>query len=788
MKRLMVFAVFALFVSSLLSQEAIREEVNVDWWVIPLFAIDQQGKSVNDLVAGDFHLSVNGKKISDFSFFKRNFSVDEKVQQKKLLARLEKRRMIFFLFDLAFSSLQNMERSKKVAENIVSDASDSCLFSVFTIDPFAGLIYQIGPTSRKADVMNVIKSKAILNINAKSIKTIFDLVGKAQIDGVQGDKYDPEEMEFFLEDKTHSLKNTNRKFFGSFEALYYALNSIEDNKFVYFFSEGVSLFARKIIRHDDEEYLGQIRQTADYLSRSGAVLFVINPAGALESFSSPGSGEDSLRQLALDSGGKYMEGETKTISDQIHNLHRAYYEIAFPEKADYRGSVRKIDLVSTREGVSIHTLHVLEKSKSYLDMNNIEREIFALNLINRNPFFEKKVIPEKVIINDAQRLVDKEMVNIRLPENWVENEIDLFKVWIEDGTGEVTIEKKRMVPRQAELRIELEVKSNWKHYFTLINPRINSAMVQGVAQQEIEIPDFNKIPEIKAMSDEFKISPELETLLVGSANYCEKLKQAGFHYFCREKVVETFNIFYQDQEDDISSYEDRASESDMLERNRPRLGFQRRMVNKYIFDYQIIKDQSGIKEQRKLISSKKGKKGDGNSGLELQAFLSEKAVFSPFTLLARERQPLYEYRFVGNDKLAGQACAVIEALPRNQEDAQFVYGQVWIDSQDYSILKIKANPRSISGYNQLQYIAKKLGSKLFLDLDIGFGVIHNGLRFPDKVILSELYKGGRLVYRDNRGRLSTRRIGPKGWERNRTEYTYSKYKFFNVDVQVSEQN
>jgi hypothetical protein len=617
-----------------------------------------------------------------------------------------------------------------VAANIIRDASDSCLFSVFTIDPFAGLIYRIGPSSQKADVVKVITNNVILNPNAKSIKIIMDIVGMAQASGTKGSKYTASEMGFLLEDKSHVLKNTNRKFFRSFEALYFALNSIKDNKFVYLFSEGISFFARKVIRHDEGEYQSFIRQAAGYMGRSGSVLFIINPAGALEHFSNIESGEDSLRYLALESGGKYMEGNQETLSFRIKNLHRAYYEIAFAELKSYRGRVRKISIQCRRKGVKVHTLHSLEKRKSYQDMNEIEREIFAVNVINRNPFFIRGITLMEVIVKKKISRKNREIYRIMLPKNWL----------------------------------------------LLFNRQEQSVLVRGIEVPKQELPGFKKIPEIKAMSNKFEYSRELSTLLAGAAGYCQKLKQAGFHYFCQEKVVESLSIFKPSEVSDISFREDRASQTDMLRRTVPKLGLKRRKVTIYRFDYQIIKDKNEIKEQRKLISKKNEKNDSQGVEFRIKNFLAEKAVFSPVTLLARERQPLYEFRFVKYDKLNRLRCAVIEVLPRRKNDARFVYGQVWIDTSDHSVLKIKANPRSVAGYDKLEFIARNLMAKLFLSLEIHFNIVHQGIRFPDSIILSELYKGGPLI---------TRHMGSRGWERLKTEYTYKNYKFFVVDTKVS---
>jgi hypothetical protein len=53
---------------------------------------------------------------------------------------------------------------------------------------------------------------------------------------------------------------------------------------------------------------------------------------------------------------------------------------------------------------------------------------------------------------------------------------------------------------------------------------------------------------------------------------------------------------------------------------------------------------------------------------------------------------------------------------------------------------------------------------------------HDGIRFPTKTHMLEKYKGGRFVLKYK---------GSKGWERNRTTFTYDDYRFFEVKVEVS---
>ena len=101
---------------------------------------------------------------------------------------------------------------------------------------------------------------------------------------------------------------------------------------------------------------------------------------------------------------------------------------------------------------------------------------------------------------------------------------------------------------------------------------------------------------------------------------------------------------------------------------------------------------------------------------------------------------------------------MVEAMPKNQGDSQFVFGQVWLDAQDHTIRKIVVNPRSIGQYEQLHRLARSLSAKLFLTMEIEFDQVYQGMNFPTRITLSEKYKGGPVIARAR---------GSKGWERNR---------------------
>jgi VWFA-related protein len=770
------------------SQERIQEQVNVDWWVVPLFAVDADGNAVTDLKKEDMRLLVNTQPTDDFVLTRRLFDVEEKLPQEPSapVAIAEKKRMIFLIFDIVFSDLENFKKSLEIAQRLVAGSAATTAFSIFTIDPHAGLFYLGGPLDKKAEVLALIQKKVVLNPRAKSIKAIKEVLNIMGMDTKLGPKYTADEMRFYQEELSVGLKNINKNYFRSLESLAYALNAIEDNKFVYLFTEGISTFSRQVIQHQDAEYRDLIRESADALGRSGAVLFIIDPAPVSQLAGDENSGEDSLRYLAEESGGKYLEGETQNIAQRIQNMHRAYYEIAFPDRGNGREAERKISVMARRPGVSVHTIRSLEKSKPYAELNKIEKEIFAVNLINRNPFFMKRLACSDAVVKKHVRSDKNEIYEIEIPGAWLGQKLDLYKAWSDQGSGNAAIEKSEWLAEKAEQKIEIDYRENSIARLAIINPGVQAALLQADETQKTPAPSLAKITEIKPMAEEFKYSPEMGAILKGAADYCDRLKQAAFHYYCSEKVVETLSGIGRDKLEDIRTSSNRAGLMNMIERSQRSSQVKSSQVNKYMFDYQLIKNGADIKEQRQLLSPKQKDGGMGSAAYTMQAFLSEKAVFAPITLFAGERQLFYEYRFVDHDKLNGVPCAVIEVLPRSREEARYVYGQAWIDLADHAVLKIKANPRSILGYEKLQALARQLRSRLFLNLEITFNRAHAGIRFPDRVVLSERYKGGGMEYTDSQGRQQYERFGTDGWERNRTEFTYKDYRFFEVGVQSTE--
>jgi VWFA-related protein len=796
-------------------QDKILERVEVNWWQVPVFAVDKAGNPVMDLEAADIAVWMNHQPIETFRFYKRPFQViqlkKEKTEQKKPVKPvLEiKDRMVFLLFDLTVSNRLASQRAKTIAKKIIEDSEKNIRFVVMTIEPFIGLKFLGEVTGDRDKLLNVIEKEVKPKRNSRIPD--FSMIA-AQIEGKRGGRLSSGEKGMLTEQVSEYYKRKSANFFESFETLNYFLNTVEESKFVYFFSEGLSNAVIETIRGGRSMYRSFLEKVSQHLGRCGAVLFVINPNGVDHGAEpgetlthlSPGSGEDSMAFLAQETGGKYLEGTPEKISQRIENLHRAYYEIAFPDVPGMKGTSRKITVKSFRKGVVIHSLRSLEKRKTYSQMNNVEKELTALNLLHPGGLLKSNMPTQDVKIKKIKKSKNKVVYYIRIPENYLRQSLDLYKFQFtgSNDNPEVTrIEKEsiRFTKNKEKIEFQLiENKSNesrqsLKTYFAFMDGGANRALVCGTVSHDnymyplpTEKNPFEKMRSPYEKGEQIIAPGEMKKILDGAAGYCEKLKQSAFHFICDEKIVETMNSIMKHS----NVVPNITTRTRYETRNRGLLQMQdnvRTRVNKYRFSYRLIKNNEKVSEKREIIKIKGDNPeninvtirtyGDADRVVKPTRFFSQKAIFAPVTMLAEERQSSYNYRFIMYDKRKDRRNAVIEVIPKDPA-AAYVYGIVWIDLENYSVTRIEADPRSIRGYDQLKEFGRKLQTKLYLSLGIDFDFIQNDIRFPTRVTMLERYKGGPYVRRYS---------GLKGWERNRTEFTYSNYQFFDIKVDVVEE-
>jgi len=306
------------------------------------------------------------------------------------------------------------------------------------------------------------------------------------------------------------------------------------------------------------------------------------------------------------------------------------------------------------------------------------------------------------------------------------------------------------------------------------------ALVHGISyyDEDPELEEQEKIKTAKKTKGGEPIAPqEMQRILQGVADYCERLKQSAFHFYCREKISEVHNPLSRVdlQSLNITFTTQKYQPDRILDQLRTQAKAQAKNCE---FGYRLFKQGNNIKEERDYISSSDEIKVRGDQVITANVFFAERTVFGPVTILDRGRQENYDIRFVEYAEYKNRPAVVVEALPKNPAETPGVYGKIWIDRDDFSVLKIEANPQSIRGCDKLIAFAKKLHTKLHLTLETEFDEIYRGLRFPTKVRMSEKYKGGPIIQQYQ---------GSWDWERTVTEFLYTEYQFFDVQTEVTVQ-
>jgi YHS domain-containing protein len=278
-------------------------------------------------------------------------------------------------------------------------------------------------------------------------------------------------------------------------------------------------------------------------------------------------------------------------------------------------------------------------------------------------------------------------------------------------------------------------------------------------------PKPGQMPEIPKNPSEF---PAASSGILGPvADYCAKLENAALDFICREKIVEKFESdrqyqkFFKMVDDPV---EKRGHSPGVIMGSGPLPG----QENSFTYDYQVIRKDGRIQEKRVLLEENGTYVRDDKAYPKTKRYYINKAIFGPVGLLAREEQPFYDYRLLRDEMWKGRQAFVIGVRPKKPDSAKPVYGEVWVDQEDSSVLKMDIEAVSLSGYERISADYESRGAKPRISIEIEYGIEKNGLRFPSRIVLKEAY------------------TDPKAGRFKMSQLTvdYDRYKFFTVNTEI----
>ena len=315
MRQKIISGIITIFMTGFLafSQDIKMVVVKEKWQVIPLFAVTDTGEAVTNLKKTDIEFLLNGQNTREFLLLKKTFTRSAgKNRGQEVYSEapgLKRGKVIILLFDTLFANKKALGGFADIARKIVLRTNDNIKYLVVTTDSSDVSISTAIPLKNKNYILNKIRDKVVSG--ARSM-------------------YNPDAR--------------IKLFSQTFNYLYEPVKRINANIFMYIFSTGIP-------KGDWRDFKDM---AALYIEHINGVVFFIDPA-------KPGEGDDFIRSLSEKCGGKTISGNKDCIVKELINLHRSYYEIIIPGLKEYKGSLRRMSIASTREHVALHTIKTWSK-------------------------------------------------------------------------------------------------------------------------------------------------------------------------------------------------------------------------------------------------------------------------------------------------------------------------------------------------------------------------------------------------------------------------------------------
>lgn len=274
-------------------------------------------------------------------------------------------------------------------------------------------------------------------------------------------------------------------------------------------------------------------------------------------------------------------------------------------------------------------------------------------------------------------------------------------------------------------------------------------------------PAFNEIQTDPTLLAEFKdtisASPSLskegidQNMLPGIldkvAAYCQELEAVSLNFFCIEDIYEKV--------------------LNTLQRRGKILKGKSENVKRLTYGYQLVRDKKKIREKRILLKQNGWKRMKENAELKTR-FKYKNVVYGP-SIFNKQSQPYYQYEIIGKRNWNNKNVLIVEAVPNSMREQRFAAGRIWVDENDYSILRIEIYQQSIGNFTEIEKMAEKYQVEPRITIINEYDIVKSGIRFPSRVYYEEAYK-------DEKGKYLVQ---------SRVNVTFSDYQFYTVETKVT---
>jgi TonB family protein len=277
--------------------------------------------------------------------------------------------------------------------------------------------------------------------------------------------------------------------------------------------------------------------------------------------------------------------------------------------------------------------------------------------------------------------------------------------------------------------------------------------------------ETSEAEEISPASPETPAQAKLRMILDRRAEYCQKVAGLALDFICEETIKEIHYNFGTGEEwmSVVSILPSPAGRpTQILMASTPL--FDPRLTEKksYVCDYLLVKKGEKLEEQRILLQENGRTMPDRERLLEEKKFFVLRPLFAPIRLLDRDRQPLFNYTLIKEEKVNNKKAYLIEAVPKSTDMAGIQSGRIWVDAENFQILQCEIEGVPLEGYDDIlddciRYYVEPYFTTLFL-----YQIERKGVLFPSRAEI-------RVIY----GTATKTKL-----KKMKTEITYKKYKIF----------
>ena len=453
---------------------------------IPLVAVDGRGAAVDVISRDGLELFANGRPTGAFSLEKR--APDSSLSQQ---------RTVFLIFDTLSTTHFWLSKAKTITEKLLESADPGIAYLLLSVEPGTGLRYLLGPSRDRTEVLGTLRKKVVARQAGAGLDSGPSRVQRDEGLLVEDPRTEqPRFGQTRVEQDPISASKTKQDehkkgelFLNSLGTINTALSGFKDSiKTVYLFSAGIAWRteyqdrattnpnAVAEVQTVDTLFLTSLGNLADVFKTKGAVVFVINPAGAQIGKDQPGSGEGQLQILADRAGGRYLEGEPETIVRNLSDIENAFYEIVLPVE-NYGTDPIDIEIRPKDPGLRLVYSHRVYPLRGFDSLSREEKMRLALDAIEGG-YASKMALR----LRTAEILAKSEdggrvQYRLKLPEGFLDSPLDVFRVWLGKGDQGTLLDLERLRPAGGDLSLSVEKKKGYKIRVVIVEPRSAAGLI-----------------------------------------------------------------------------------------------------------------------------------------------------------------------------------------------------------------------------------------------------------------------------------------------------------------------